>query len=228
MRIYAFLVICFFSIDSFGYVPPVESLFRHGPNPDVTANGVMLTFKVKKTGSKTPDVQEQLEDDYYRLFFTKVSNEIMKVAQARYNNSNFSDSSLIERKYFTNLTPQSFRGGEEDAEKGIFHALLRSILFNDGAYIVGYLKSLGVPVKLNNEIINRQKVEYLAGYKQYLLAINKDKNNKKSMPNPLKPDDPAQREKIESVMNSPMYIDQEQVKIKREWKTRLAYICISI
>jgi hypothetical protein len=36
------------SSSAFAYVPSVESLFRHGSNPDITANGVALTFVVKK------------------------------------------------------------------------------------------------------------------------------------------------------------------------------------
>ena len=37
------------------YVPTVESLFRHGSNPDVTGNGISLTMVVKKMGEeKTP------------------------------------------------------------------------------------------------------------------------------------------------------------------------------
>jgi hypothetical protein len=45
------------------------------------------------------------------------------------------------------------------------------MIFNDGVFLINYLKTLNVPVKLNNEIINRQKVEYLASYKQYLIAV---------------------------------------------------------
>ena len=65
---------------------------------------------------------------------------------------------------------------------------------------------MGVPVKLNNEIINREKVEYLAAYKQYLVAINKDRTSRKTETNPLRPEDATAREKAESVMNEPMYV----------------------
>jgi hypothetical protein len=69
---------------------------------------------------------------------------------------------------------------------------------------------------VNNEIINRQKVEYLASYKQYLVAINKDRTARKNIQNPLKPDDAAARDKIEAVMNEPMYVDQNQVKLAND------------
>ena len=141
---------------------------------------------------------------------------MMKVAQTRYGNDSFSDGSLIDKQYYSSFTSHTIKGTAEDSEKGIFFGMLRSIIFNDGAFILNYLKSLNIPVKLNNEIINRQKVEYLANYKQYLVAINKDRTSKRNMPNPLKPDDAASREKIDMVMNEPMYVDQKQVKLANE------------
>lgn len=218
-----FALICL-SSSAFAYVPTVESLFRHGSNPDVTANGVNVTFVVKKieaVAKETPKGEESLlneskAEDFYKMFFTKVSNDVMKVSQTRYENNTFSEASLSEKHYFPNFTAYTIKGSPEESEKGIFQGMLRSMIFNDGSFLVNYLKTLGVPVKLNSEIINRQKVEYLASYKQYLVGINKDRTTKKTATNPLKPDDAAQREKIDRVMNEPMYVDQKQVKLSRE------------
>lgn len=203
------------------YVPTVESLFRHGPNPDVTANGVSITMVVRKAeagakpqGQESALVNETKSEDFYKMFFTKVSNDVMKVAQTRYENNTFSEASLMEKVYFSNFSPYTVKGSMEESEKGVFHAMLRSMIFNDGHYLVNYLKSLGVPVKLNSEIINREKVEYLASYKQYLVAVSKDR--RKAHANPLKPEDAGQRAKIDAVMNEPMYVDQKQVKLSRE------------
>lgn len=218
-----FLALLIVSTSSFAYVPTVESLFRHGSNPDVTANGVSLTFVVKKmeAGAKSQSsdsglVMETKAEDYYKLFFTKVSNDVMKVAQTRYANNTFSEASLLEKVYYPNFSAYTIKGSPEESEKGLFHSMLRSMIFNDGHFLVNYLKSLGVPVKLNSEIINRQKVEYLANYKQYLVTINRDRNARKTEVNPLKPEDAAARDKADTVMNEPMYVDQKQVKLSRE------------
>jgi hypothetical protein len=104
----------------------------------------------------------------------------------------------------------------EDAMKGIFFTSLRSIIFNDGAFLLNYLKTAGAPVKLNNEIINYPKREYLNSYKRYLSAISKDRASRRSEPNPLKPEDPVAREKVDTIMNEPMYLDQKQVKLATE------------
>lgn len=212
------------SLQCFAYVPSVESLFRHGSNPDVTSNGVALTLSVKKieAGGKasSPTNSTLLTDtkdvEFYKLYFTRVTSELMKVAQTRYTSDTFSDNSLVDKQYYSSFSAYTIKGSAEDSEKGIFFGMLKSIIFNDGTFILNYLKSLNIPVKLNNEIINRQKVEYLASYKQYLVAINKDRTARKNIQNPLKPDDAAARDKIEAVMNEPMYVDQNQVKLAND------------
>jgi len=215
-------LLCLLSFRAQAYIPTVESLFRHGSNPDVTANGVALTLVVKRMGASSVDSKEssllvgQKNEDFFKLYFTKVASDLMKVSQARFDNNTFGDNALIDRVFFSNFSSHTLKAGAEEAEKGIFFGVLRSMIFNDGVFLINYLKSLNVPVKLNNEIINRQKVEYLASYKQYLVAINKDRTNKRSMQNPLKPADAAQREKIEAVMNEPMYVDQKMVSLTSE------------
>lgn len=217
------LLTLFLSGSVLAYVPTVESLFRHGSNPDITANGVSITFVVRKmdavSKSANSDVSllhERKSEDYYKMFFTRVSNDVMKIAQTRYENNTFNEASLQEKIYYPNFTAFTIKGSPEESEKGLFQGLLRSMIFNDGEFILNYLKSMGVPVKLNSEILNRQKVELLASYKQYLVTINKDRNARKITPNPLKPEDSSARDKVDMIMNEPMYVDQKQVRLSRE------------
>lgn len=209
---------------AFAYVPTVESLFRHGSNPEVTANGISVTFSVKRiqAGPKeTVSAESQLlvetkDNDYYKLFFSKLNNDVMKVAQTRYANNSFSESSLQEKIYFSNFTHHTFKNNPEEAEKGIFLGILKSMVFNDGTFLINYLKTLGVPVKANAEIINREKIDYLASYKRYLISIGKNRSAKKTEINPLRPEDASAREKAERVMTDPMYVDLRQVSLSRQ------------
>lgn len=205
------------------YVPTVESLFRHGSNPDVSANGLSLTMVVKRVqpgekpaGSSSDSLlKEEKGEDYYKIFFTK-SGESLKVAQTRYNSNAFTEASLQHKTYYPNFSPFTIKPSVDQAEKGVFFALLHSLTLNNGSHIVNYLKSLGVPVKLNNEIINRNKVEFLADYKRYLVAISKDRNAKKTEVNPMRPEDAAARARAEEIMNEPMYVDTKQVKLSKD------------
>ena len=82
--------------------------------------------------------------------------------------------------------------------------------------MVSYLKALGVPVRLNSEIINREKVEFLASYKRYLVSISKNRNAKKTEVNPMRPDDGSARNRAEEIMKEPMYVDTKQVKLSKD------------
>lgn len=218
------LVLALFVSSAFAYVPTVESLFRFGSNPEVTVNGVSVTLAVKrleaesKPGSSVTDASllgSQRTEDYYKIFFTK-SNETLKVAQSRYDNASFSESSLLHKIYYPNFTSYTIKADLESAEKGIFYGLIQCLALNDSENLINYLKSLGVPVRLNSEIINKEKVDFLAEYKKYLMLISKDRNARKTEVNPMYPTDHAARERAQSIMAEPMYLDTKQVQLQRD------------
>lgn len=206
------LALLFFVTSVHAYVPTVESLFRHGSNPDISANGISLTFVVKKVlpGEK---VSETVSDEYYKVFFTK-SGDHLKVAQTKYSNSTYSESSLLHKVYYPNFSAYTIK--PEAAEKGVFFALLDSLTYNNGAHMVNYLKTLGVPVRLNSELINREKIEFLADYKRYLVTVSKDRNARKTEVNPLQPEDAGARDRANSIMAESMYTDTKQVKLSKD------------
>jgi hypothetical protein len=219
-----FLALILLTNTAFAYVPTVESLFRHGSNPEVSTNGLAISFVVKKiqVGEKpTTNVndasllKEDRPEDYFKIFFTKAGDHL-KVAQTRYSNSTFSESSLEHKIYYPNFNAFTMKPSIEQAEKGIFFGLLDSLAINNGAHLINYLKSLGVPVKLNNEIINRQKIDFLADYKRYLVTVSKDRNARKTEVNPMRPDDAAARQRADEIMSESMYVDTKQVKLSKD------------
>jgi hypothetical protein len=211
-----------FALSAYAYVPTVESLFRNGANQEIETNGSAITLVIKKIEtapkSETSATNVSLltgtrENDFYKIFFTKVSSDSVKLAQTRYRDSSFSEDSLQHKTYYPNFTPYTVKG--EQADRGVFFGVLESLVLNNGAYLVNYLKTQGVPVKLNQDLINREKIEYLASYKRYLMALSKDRT-KNNDPNPMRPEDAAAREKVEKVMNESMYVDTHQVRLSRE------------
>jgi hypothetical protein len=207
------------SSQAFAYVPTIESLFRHGSNAEVTANGVAFTMAVRRLipgeeGQVTPT--DQKADEYFRIFLTQGTGDNLKIAQARYRDNTFSESSLDHKIYYSSFSPYTLKPSVEQMEKGVFFALVNSLAFNNGSHMVNYLKTLGVPVKLNADLINSEKIEYLASYKRYLVTINQDHSSKKTEVNPLRPEDAAARDRVEAVMNESMYVDTKQVKLAKE------------
>lgn len=208
------------SSNAAAYVPTIESLFRHGSNADVTANGVSFTMVVKRVipgeQAEAPGQASTNPDDFFRVFLTKSGGDTLKIAQARYRDNTFSEGSLEHKIYYSAFTPYTLKPSVEQMEKGIFYSLVNSLAYNNGSHMVNYLKTLGVPVKLNTDLINREKIEYLASYKRYLVTINQNKAAKKTELNPLRPEDSATRERVDAVMDESMYVDTKQVKLAKE------------
>lgn len=196
-----------------GYVPTVESLFRHGSNADISANGISITLSLKKVDS---DGKIQFdENDFYKLFFTRTSEGI-RLSQTRYTNASFSENSLIQKTYLPSYSSSSVPSNIESAEKGIFLGVIHAITHNNGIHLMNYLKNLGVPLRFNNELINREKIEFLASYKRYLAIISQDRNARKTEVNPMQPSDPAARERVQAIMAESMYTDTKQVRLMEE------------
>ncbi|HXH32000.1 MAG TPA: hypothetical protein VNJ01_14415 [Bacteriovoracaceae bacterium] len=221
------LLFSFFIITSVqAYVPTVESLFRQGSNPEVVSNGVSVSMVVRKIipgekteGTSVSDVSLLADDkaeDFYKFFITKSSGDALKIAQARYTDKTFSDKVVRHKIYYPNFTPYTVKTNIEQIEKGLFMGLLHSMTLNNGSHLINYLKSLGAPVKLNGDLINRSKLELLADYKAYLTLISKDRSARATAPNPLKPEDQAAKVRVDQLMKESMYVDLEQVKLGRD------------
>lgn len=204
---------------AFAYVPTVESLFRFGSNPDVTQNEVVINLSIKKIQSGEKEVSGSLvtsdEDQFYKIYLTNLG-EHLKIGQVRFKNASFLDSTIEHKVYSPHLDSSTLKPTAEFAPKGIFYGMLNSILFNNGSLMVNYLKSLGVPVRLNSEIINREKVEFLASYKRYLHLINKERGSKKVEANPMRPEDSAGRDRAQAIMDEPMYVDTKHVSLTKD------------
>jgi hypothetical protein len=208
MRIFLFLSIYSFSV--FAYVPTVESLFRHGGNADVSSNSIVVNFKITK---EVTESEANAEHAYFKIVMTK-AGDTLKISQAQFLDDSYSDSSMIHKAYNSNFSPFSI--GEESAqvEKGLFWGLMKSIFFNDGKHIVNYLKTLGTDIKLNEEIINKSKINYLVEYKKYLILSSK--GSKRKDLNPLKPEDLQEKSKVEKTMSESMYADFDQVHLLKK------------
>ena len=84
-------LLALFSSNVMAYVPTVESLFRHGSNPEVTANGVSFTMAVKRIAPGEEAEATPKADEHFRIFLTKGTGDTLKIAQARYRDNTFSE-----------------------------------------------------------------------------------------------------------------------------------------
>ena len=201
---YIIFLFAFFITSAQAYTPTIESLFRHGSNPEVTTNALSLSFSVK-------DLSNPENVQFYKIFFSVFDEKTLKVSQTAYNQDSFSEGSLLGKVYHSQLVPINFKA--QNLEKGLFYSLLHSILLNDGDFLVNYLKLAGAPVKLNSELLNDEKIALMRDYKNYLIAINNDRSLKKTLQSPLRPESEQGQERANRILKEPMYLDTNQVTL---------------
>jgi len=198
------------------YVPTVESLFRNGANPDATTTAVVLAAKLY---SFNPYLEEtgatsQGEPLWVRWIYNITPQGKLKLTQLCYRNQAMTDAHLVDKVYLGELDARSFSGASARPERGLFLGLLNSLLINDGSFVIEFLKLRGVEVKANSELIDQEKVALLQRYKQWLTKTRGGRvaNGEES---PLTPSSAAERERVEQLLNAPMYRDTQQVTLSR-------------
>lgn len=202
------------SFPAFAYVPTVESLFRHGGNPDVTANAILLSGKV----SLYNPYDEKLVDDKAESFWVKWVYNItpqnkLKLTQLIYRAPSMTEASLVNKTYIADLTPQYFGSSALNTEKGLFISMLNSLLINDGSFMVEFLRTRGIDVKLNQELINNDKKNLMQRYRAWLI---KNKGGRGAVDeSPIAPNTVTEKERVDAVMASSMYLDTKQVTLAR-------------
>jgi hypothetical protein len=208
------LMSLFISLPLYAYVPTVESLFRHGANPDVTANAILLSGKVSVYNPFDEDVANgKTESLWVKWVYNITQQNRLKLTQLVYRAPTMTEASLVYKSYVADLTPQYFNSSSSDIEKGLFFSMLNSLLINDGSFMVEFLRSKGVDVKLNQEIINHEKKSLMHRYKAWLI---KNKGGRGATEDsPLTPASFADREKVDQVLSSSMYLDTKQVVLAR-------------
>lgn len=208
-----FWLLALISMSALAYVPTVESLFRNGSNPEVTSNAIIVSAKISNYNPFEEKTEETTAKDIWvKWVYNITPQNKLKITQLIYSSASMNEASLVAKTYVSELVPQYFGSNPTMIEKGLFISTLNSLLINDGSFMVEYLKMRGVDVRSNNELINLEKKSLLQKYKAWLI---KTKGGRESEGSPLTSDIPAEREKIESILKSPMYLDTKNVILAR-------------
>jgi len=208
------LLSLFISLPLYAYVPTVESLFRHGANPDVTANAILLSGKVtiyNPFDEKLSD--EKTESLWVKWVYNITQQNKLKLTQLIYRAPAMTEASLVNKSYIADLTPQYFNSISTETEKGLFFSMLNSLLINDGSFMIEFLRSRGVNVKLNQELINNDKKSLMQRYKAWLIKNKGGRGTTED--SPIAPVSIAEREKVDLILSSSMYLDTNQVVLAR-------------
>lgn len=194
------------------YVPTVEGLFRHGNNPEVTTNALVLTASVQPHNPFVEGAETTAPPLWVKWIYNVTPHGKLKLTQLIYSSAAMSDATLLDKIYVAELSPQSFPGAQ--TERGLFLALLNSILINDGSFMIDFLQHHGVSVAANTEILNQEKIALLTRYRSWL-SQTKGGRVAGTEESPLAPNNPAEKERVSRIMSSPMYLDSGKVSLSR-------------
>lgn len=203
------------SLSALAYVPTVESLFRHGNNPEVTTNAIMVSAKVAPHSlfeEKVPS--EKPQDLWVRWIYNVTPQGRLKLTQLLYRSPSMTDASLVDKVFISELSPRSFGTTPNALERGLFVSLLNSLLINDGSFLVDFLRTKEISVRKNEELINLEKKNLLLRHRSWLQKNNGGRGAP-AEDSPMTPADPSERARVEQILAAPMYQDTKQVTLTR-------------
>lgn len=212
------LILIIFSLNAFSYEPSLESLFRNSNNVDVGNNTVVANLSIKELDPET-NQPLKAEDSLSRELSVKLlvyneNEERPRLTQVEYKGGKISYATLFDFKEKSFNRLGNLIRNPEAVDAKAFYSLMAMLLNNDGSFMVDFLKTFNSKVKSNSEIINRKKVKLLSDYKNYLLAVKKEKET--PIPNPLQPEAEEKKERVREIMRESFLKKDELIKrVKR-------------
>jgi len=228
------IIIIFFMGNLFAAIPTVEGLFRNGNNKDLSGNFVVLKFNItevptedaiNKVNMNGAGKQNGLADallskiypvKYCKFIFSLETEGKFQLLQVVYSKSNMNNDSLVSVNYIPDLNNSIVN--DSGMERRLLYSLLMMFSLNESSGIASILKSHNQNFIDNKSLLNIDKKNLLEKYKEYLLAIKKDKDSMVNIKSPLSSDEPIEKAKISKILNSGMYSKAPEVKLIRENK----------
>jgi hypothetical protein len=211
----SFLFIFIISMQTFAYVPTVESLFRNSANKVIDSNTVVLEIKSRKIVDEN-DEEEKNKFVSYKYIFNVEKRDKHFALQLGYA-GDFSQDTLQNLKFwpsyhFKDLVNLS-------AEQKVIYALFASQALNDGRMMLHFLRERGSQAKFNKEVLNEEQKLLLEKYMYYLSVKNQDTEvNIINVKNPLESEDSERQEQINEILKQPFYQPSPMVKFFRAGK----------
>lgn len=229
MKKWIFSLSVFLAVNSFGAIPTAEGLLRNPNNNDVTGNLILLNMSIvhKKMPILTDDsVEKPLGEStlsHYKLLLNNEDRKVGELIQGQYYNSSFSDREIGRLETFKNIF--ATEQGDQVVERELFYSLMMMFALNDSKMIGNFLKKYSPDFKLNNEMLNREKLKLLDDYKKYLTMIKADPSLKDHIKSPLVKESEEDQKKIKEIMDAPTYLENKNVELvkvgdKFFWKVR--------
>ena len=217
---------------AFSAIPTVEGLFRNGNNRDIQGKIFVIQAVISSLESERAlETLEALKGEgqqlHIKMIFSKRRKGKMGMLQLLYDSSSMKGEHLREVFFAPHILSKMKK--DDRPSRLLFYSLILMYSFNDSTGIKALFKRYVGDFRSNDEIMDRNKIALYQRYRNYLLAIKKDKSLKKELISPLRPGDRREREKVRKLITSPMYKDINALKLIRQgnqfyWQVRLGQL----
>ncbi len=204
-----FLLVAGFALSA-SAAPTIEGLFRHGNNADVTQHAVVLTMAVEELPTEV--TKELSPPRFVKILFIKAGGRY-DLTQIDYADKKFSDNSVVGVVQKNQLLTEVRR--EDISGKVFFYSLLGSLTFNDSTLMNAFMKGHVAGYKTNRELMNKDKVELLKKYKDYLIAVSEEGGSVKDAIKATKEGDAEERKKALDVISAGVYDKSDRVHLTK-------------
>lgn len=209
-----FLLLSFVTMNSSASVLTLESMLRHGSNVDLDGklvNGKFTVSKVSEQRLEADQVQSTIFNNFaIQWVGHKDSEKPDQLMLLKYKASRFSSAELAN---MVSARLSSFQSKiMPGVYEGLYLSVISSLLRNDGSTFIKYLKSIGIDVSMNKELLNVEKQKLLNSYKEYLKQ-NKENEGEIALENPLSPKDPEEAKKVKELLKESFYMPTPGFKL---------------
>lgn len=208
---------------SFAYQPTLESLLRNGSNPDIGNNTVLANLIVKDLSvdnKLNANSEITLTDKHaikLHIFNEKENDPIL--TRIYYKAGLINQNSLLNYKEGKLYNLKRTIGTNENLDAEVFYGLMSYLLNNEGLPLIEALKKVRPTLKQNNELIDPEKIDLLAKYKNYLVQVKEaEEEQEVELENPLSPKEDEAKLKVKEVMKRSFLVKDQEVKRVKKGK----------
>jgi hypothetical protein len=148
-------LILLFSVNSFAYVPTIESLLRNGGNKDVgnnTAVGILNITRVTED-SKSELSENAPRKNAIKVLFGNDDTDRMRFIQLDYRDGIVSDSTMNKVHYQGALSLEKLGVFEtNEVEAAVFYALMTSLITNNSKLFMELFASVDQTIQSNKKV----------------------------------------------------------------------------
>ncbi len=213
----AFILLTF-CLNSFAYIPTVDSMLRNGNNVDTTDKVTYGSVVINRIKSEDEEIKsaEPAKSTYKFLFNSDVKG-VIDLVQVDYRDGVISNQTINKVNTFKKFDFQSLKSS--NLETKAFYSLMRSLMVNKSDMLVSLLGSLDPKIQPNKNKFNKKLQWLLSRYRTYLGKVN---NNEDAGENPLKPSDPKKLAEVNETLES-SFIDENNA-LKRVFENKKFYL----